>query len=377
MAVNLAMSTDRLDLRESSLQRLPEDIWYHVLQHATISFLFPQWKDPDEEFLAPGSSIINNPPLFGYRVGSYRQPHFDYEVYAYHQRRLTSLRQRSIMNKYQWIFTNNQDICDPPSSRTTRQTPRMVLIDEGAQRSRHRVRRSFYYHSMSGTANSHLSLSDHNLSDVKIAVLKGSKATLMEALNQMNSLQVLSIQNPGTDLSSILGSLYTLNNLTHLHLSSNAPLERSFPRLRYLSLHWGFASFRAYPFPPVCWKLKHGRLKCLSIAGYIPESAYNFLTEFLSHISIVAPAVSELLLDFSWVWNSISRRFWEWVWKSFPRIEILGCQPRFFFAVTSTLASVAGEAKDGGSMFVKRLVHYCLEGNIPVYDAQGWQLYKT
>jgi hypothetical protein len=417
---------------EPAFYRIPVEVWCDILHYATTSPLFPFSEDPDGHSLLSSLSIIHTPYLFGinWNIFPVSMLYLNYGMYACHQRRITRLRQvchlwdeiieQSITPQHQWSFLSNRRLGYPPSSRTTPQRPQLVLIEEYSG-----PFPTFFY-------------SEQDLSRVRIAILGRvyAQTKAIDVLTGIPSLRALSVMSFDSMLSQLLFTSSLMNKLTHLHLFKimnyhftdfqQSPL--SFPNLRYLALHFDSLYFSTPSAPALfpSWKLE--RLKCLSVAVQNirlgAEEILGILFERLS--SSGSNTISELLLDFYWWQNPEIRTFWELVWAAwFPHLTVLGCPAESLDAVISSLLSrsndttpqrnislflleadvfgsprssteqnhnfdVLDEAYQVGHLeriyiptsnpqlsSIKPLIKYCIEHKIPVYDAEGWQVYEV
>jgi hypothetical protein len=460
--LNTTMHDDLL--HKPACRRIPVEIWHQILQESTTSSLFPYSDGTDNDTLSFTVSIIHKPYPFQVHQedDSLLFSYFDYEIYAEHQRGITRLRlvcrlwneifRRYLLNKYQFMHSNHRNFhFPPPPSTNIQRRPRLILVDENIE-DNHPATPVNLEHSVTVTDSCSvptkaptLTLSDHDLSYVRIAIVGEVSPVFANILNQMASLRILSIDTSGSYAPN-LHDISHLSTLTHLHLFGIMPSSLMshqniqhlhFPKLRYLALHFDrmyfdtSLSLTAFP----SWTLE--QLTCLSIAGIIPQHAEMILGKYFG-LLIFAPNVSEVLLDFKWRWTSRTVSFFERVRTAwFPRLRTLGFPTHSIDIITSSLLSkpkvhLIPDHKDGNSgipqrlylfllasnpfecttpvaspqqgpdldllalayqaghieriylseydaqiCFVKILVKHALELGIPVYDAEGWQIYTN
>ncbi|PVF99662.1 hypothetical protein CPB86DRAFT_783546, partial [Serendipita vermifera] len=426
----------------SAFYRVPVEILYRILHHATTSSLFP--------YLDDGSlshSILHNPYLYGaYENGPvYLMPYFDHATYANQQRRITSLRQvcrqwndiikHYIAPKYQWIFTDDGTFIYPRPS----QHPHLIILD--CDRKPSSIVANLIpnrYELIGNDVQSPFKLPDKDLSQVKIGVFGLVLSfNVRDFPSRFPSLQSLTISLWGNGFRLLLRMPALMEQLTHLSLvwftilpfASVGDRVLCFPNLRYLSIHFDSTFLSGSSAPELFPKWQLERLSCLSIAGRVPVEAEETFNTFFDHLSM-GSRVTEVLFDFIWPQDDPrSNTFWGKMWtKWFPDLNILGVPWEIIDTVTSSLLSMRssmktstrpslrlflllndafgrprpstknhhrfsdalGHAYRAGylervyipepevrTLFVQDLVQYCLLRDIPVYDVEGWQVYKS
>ncbi|PVF99667.1 hypothetical protein CPB86DRAFT_872514, partial [Serendipita vermifera] len=361
--------------QESIFYRIPVEIWYLTLPKATSSSLFPyEESGDDDDSLTLSLSILHNPYLFEtYQSVFTLQPlYFDYRTYVNHQRNISRLRQvcrlwndiltQQALKRYQWMFTNNSNFHYPLRSMSHQRRPQLLVVDESKEdhclASKLILRgssRSFYPQFAEGLPPPKFALADHDLSDVRFAILGDVQVNFAEVLGRMTSLRLLSLDAFSRGFPQILDSSDLQRTLTHLHVFAITPTSL----MRHQNSLWNFHSLRylALQFDPVYFdnpftfdlfpKCKLEQLNCLSITANVQNGAERTLENIFSRLS--ASHVSELLLDCHWDASSRSISFLEKVRSvCFPQINILGIPyVSLGAAIESLLSTPLIHATDG------------------------------
>jgi hypothetical protein len=291
---------------EPIFYRVPIEVWCNILHHATTSSFFPYSEHSDGDTLGLSLSIIHNPYLFGVNQNYFERslPYMNHRMYATHQRHITYLRQvcrlwNDVINRYvisrsQWMFTNNRDFHYPPRSMTTRQRPQLIIVDEEESNQSLSTDlvdsklRDDIESTVALSSSRALAFSDHDLSEVRIAVVVGVRSDAIETLSKISSLRALSIDMRDMGFFQLLHTPSLMDTLTHLHIFYIMPFSLfqlgnrtlCLPNVRYLALQFDSfyfsTSFASEPLPT--WQLK--KLRCLSIAGRVTPRADETLGAF-------------------------------------------------------------------------------------------------
>ncbi|PVF99668.1 hypothetical protein CPB86DRAFT_813818 [Serendipita vermifera] len=373
---------------ERTVQRIPVEIWLLILQATTTSTLFP-YLDDDSVPLSP--SIIHCSDMFGVhdpKWFSYAYFSHPCSQYANHHTVVARLRrvcrmwndiiERYIAERYRWMLTDTVNFHYPPSAAVTRQRPVRLFIDEGEyvveSLRRHIIPTSSYdalksQHEQAMPTPS-LILQDHDLSNVRMAVLGRVPSDAIYWLNRMKSIQALSIEATvrtsvwrRRHMSELLADGHLLGKLTYLHLFEIDPTSRNLCNnfhlnlfsLRYLALHFARNHFEKHPLFPR-WTL--GGLNALSLSGDVTAAIYpQNWNDFLARV----PTLSEVLFDFR-----LDRGFWHFdllicLWNRLPKLSHLGCIPESLGLIISVISKSGRSVDDRPPLQLFLLTNDCLD----------------
>ncbi|PVF94404.1 hypothetical protein CPB86DRAFT_789104 [Serendipita vermifera] len=353
---------------ESAVTRTPPEVWQMIFYAAAVSPLFPYLDIQNDQSSPLGSSILDTLYLFG-------EPCHPLILYSHHQTTINSLRRvcrtwndlilRQVMSHCRWMFTDGAKFHYPPPSLTQPQSPTRILIDFDDQSCYkndciiHKcVRKKIdakYAHLRSFVPKFNaLTLPEHDLSKVRIVVMRTTTLDLMRLLAKMPSLQALSLNfSMPRGLSSLyLAKEFTssqnfiFSGLTHLQLfgldqdsitgCSTFPIVMS--NLLHLTLHFRNTNNATTTILPT-WTFPQLHSLCISGRKASPSFTQKALPTLFTRCGSLS-SMPELLLDLNIDWQGYKARdLITGLWNQIPNLALLGFRHYAFLTIISSILS--------------------------------------